>query len=177
MPCSCTVCCIFFQITFQDETCKTACTKKYDEKSVNDEKLGFVKNAIRLNYQHHWWVFPEINASRSVGRSILGMRGGGRCTYSSYNQTDCRKCYSSRNSNSTKLYKSTPPSTQLLLSIWNMFLHSTLGSLTICLWHGVIKWVPLMHVKFTVPLDSLLVATSIVMEIRKMLVLFRCVKR
>jgi hypothetical protein len=45
---------ISFQITFKDDKCDTACKMEYTKETVKGEKLNFIKNGIRLNYQHHW---------------------------------------------------------------------------------------------------------------------------
>ncbi|XP_028401276.1 transmembrane 9 superfamily member 2-like isoform X2 [Dendronephthya gigantea] len=45
-----------YNLTFQERSCKVLCTKNYKKDEVNGEKLSFIKNAIRLNYQHHWII-------------------------------------------------------------------------------------------------------------------------
>ncbi|CAB4001325.1 transmembrane 9 superfamily member 2-like [Paramuricea clavata] len=43
-----------YNITFKDDKCDRACDKRYTKEDVKGEKLNFIKNGIRLNYQHHW---------------------------------------------------------------------------------------------------------------------------
>ncbi|CAB4000343.1 transmembrane 9 superfamily member 2-like isoform X2 [Paramuricea clavata] len=45
-----------YNITFKHDKCDTACKKKYTKETVTGEKLNFIKNGIRLNYQHHWII-------------------------------------------------------------------------------------------------------------------------
>ncbi|CAB4037198.1 transmembrane 9 superfamily member 2-like, partial [Paramuricea clavata] len=42
-----------YNITFKDDKCDKACGKVYSKEDVKGEKLNFIKNGIRLNYQHH----------------------------------------------------------------------------------------------------------------------------
>ncbi|XP_046853057.1 transmembrane 9 superfamily member 2-like [Xenia sp. Carnegie-2017] len=45
-----------YNITFNEKKCSVACTKEYKKEDLDKEPLDFIKNAIRLNYQHHWII-------------------------------------------------------------------------------------------------------------------------